>query len=84
MRIEKEDVWEVVLHSLMPGPSPGAKAMGGVSTRDTRAYIHGPASVAPPPLDQVWSMDLTPRPPLWWWKGAYLLITTFTFTYLVT
>ena len=22
------------------------------------------------PPDQVWSMDLTPRPPLWWWMGG--------------
>ena len=25
--------------------------------------IYGPASVVPPPPDQVWSMNLTPRPP---------------------
>ena len=41
---EREDGWEIVLHSLMLGPSRGAKARGdhtmggGVSTRDTRAY----------------------------------------------
>ena len=35
---------------------------------------------------QVWSVDLTPRPPLWWWKGAFLLIATFTYllSYLVS
>ena len=47
------------------------------------SIIYGPASVVPlPPPVQVWSVDLTPRPPLWWWKGAYLLITAF--AYLVT
>ena len=41
---EREDGWEIVLRSLMLGPSRGAKARGdhtmggGVSTRDTRAY----------------------------------------------
>ena len=35
-----------------------------------------------PPPDQVWSMDLTPRAPLWWWKGAYLL--SYLLNYLVT
>ena len=40
---------------------------------------------SPPPV-QLWSVDLTPRPSLWWWKGAFLLITILTYllSYLVS
>ena len=62
----------IAIHIFIPDIPVIVKSPIDIATLTSlRHNIYGPASVVPPP-DQVWSMDLTPRP-LWWWKGAYLL-----------
>ena len=53
---------------------------GGTRPEDGTKYIYGPVSVIAPP-DQVWSMDLTPRPPGGGRGLTYLLLLLITYLF---
>ena len=66
------------LHRQRP---PWGHLWGFTSQNDRIATLSQVSSVGGPPPDQVWSMDLTPRPPPWWWKGLTYLLLTYVLTF---